>query len=60
MSERVEPTKRRKRGEANLLVDRMRRGGQTRAYAYECLACRAWHVDVNDGSSKHRNRHFCN
>lgn len=54
-----EPTKRRKRGEAVDLVARMKRAGQRNAYMYECLTCRAWHVDVNDGSSKHRNRHFC-
>lgn len=54
-----EPTKRRKRGEAVALVDRLKRGGQKNAYMYECVTCRAWHVDVNDGSARHRNRHFC-
>lgn len=54
-----EPTKRRKQGEANQLVARMRRAGQQNAYAYHCVTCRAWHVDVSDGSPKHRNRHFC-
>ena len=55
----TDPTKKRKQGEANLLVARMKRAGQANAYAYQCLDCRAWHVDVSDGSSKHRNRHFC-